>query len=96
MLASAGLSARVRRGPEGFVLGVPADEAERATDALSAYESENRDLPRDPEPVEGGNGFAGLAVSAALLAFFLLTGPRNAAVIWFERGSADAERILLG
>jgi len=96
VLASAGLSARVRRGPEGFVLGVPADEAERATEALSAYESENRDLPRHPEPVEGGNGFAGLAVSAALLAFFLLTGPRNAAVSWFERGSADAERILLG
>ena len=98
VLAADGLSPSVRRGPEGFILDVPADEAERAADALSAYESENRDHAsrRDPEPVAAGNAFAGLAVSAALLVFFFLTGPRSPAVIWFERGSADAERILLG
>jgi membrane associated rhomboid family serine protease len=98
VLAADGLSPSVRRGPEGFVLGVPVDEAERAADVLSAYESENRDheSQRDQEPVAAGNAFAGLAVSAALLVFFFLTGPRSPAVIWFERGSADAERILLG
>ncbi len=98
MLAADGLSPSVQRGPEGFVLGIPADEAERAADVLSAYERENRDHAsrRDPEPVAAGNAFAGLSVSAALLVFFFFTGPRNPAVIWFERGSADAERILLG
>lgn len=96
MLASAGLSSRVRREPEGFVLSVEADEAERAADVLTAYERENRELRRGPEPVAEGNAFAGLAVSAALLVFFLFTGPRNVASSWFERGSADAERILLG
>jgi membrane associated rhomboid family serine protease len=98
VLAADGLSPSVQRGPEGFVLGVPADEGERAADVLSAYERENRDPAsrRDPEPVAAGNAFAGLSVSAALLVFFFFTGPRNPAVIWFERGSADAERILLG
>ncbi len=104
MLTAEGLSPSVRSGPEGFVLGVPIDEAERAADIISAYESEKRDhalrreqeSQREPEPVAAGGALAGLAVSAALMLFFFLTGPRNAAVIWFERGSADAERILLG
>ena len=104
MLTADGLSPSVRRGPEGFVLGVAVDEAERAADVLSTYLSENREREsrreqesrREPEPVAAGGGFAGLAVAAALLVFFFLTGPRNATVIWFERGSADAERILLG
>ncbi len=104
MLTAEGLSPSVRSGPEGFVLGAPIDEAERAADILSAYESEKRDQEsrreqesqREPVPVAAGGAVAGLAVSAALLVFFFVTGPRNATVIWFERGSADAERILLG
>ena len=104
MLEAEGLSPSVQSGPEGFALGVPTDEAQRAADVISAYESEKRDREsrreqesrREPEPVAAGGGFAGLAVAAALLVFFFLTGPRNATVIWFERGSADAERILLG
>ena len=104
MLTAEGLSPSVRRGPEGFVLGVAVDEAERAADVLSAYVSENREREsrreqesrRKPEPIAAGSAFAGLAFAAALLVFFFVTGPRNPAVIWFERGSADAERILLG
>lgn len=88
----------MRREPEGFVLGVPADEAERAAAVLSAYEGENREdeSRRDREPVAAGNAFAGLTASAALLVCFFVAGPRNPAVVWFERGSADAERILAG
>jgi membrane associated rhomboid family serine protease len=94
----------VRNGSEGFVLSVPIDEAERAAGVISAYESEKRDYEsrreqeaqREPEPIAAGSGPAAVAVSAALMLFFFLTGPRNPAVIWFERGSADAERILLG
>jgi len=104
VLAADGLSPSVRRGPEGYVLSAPVDEAERAADILAAYVRENRDRDsrreqesqREPEPVAEGGVFAGVAVSAALLAFFLLTGPRNPAVTWFDRGSADAERIVLG
>jgi rhomboid protease GluP len=104
VLEADGLSPSVRSGPEGFVLGVPIDEAERAADIISAYESEKRDQEsrreqesqREPVPVAAGSVHAGLVVSAALLIFFFFTGPRNATVTWFERGSADAERILLG
>jgi len=98
VLTSDGLSPSVRREPEGFVLSVPAREAERAVEVLSVYETENleRDWRRQHVPAAPGNAFAGVTVSAALLLFFFLTGPRNPAVIWFERGSADAERILLG
>jgi membrane associated rhomboid family serine protease len=98
VLTSDGLSPNVRREPEGFVLSVPIHEAERAADVISAYERENRERESQPEPEipATGDAVTGLTVSAALLLFFFLTGPRNPAVIWFERGSADAERILLG
>jgi len=98
VLISDGLSPNVRRELEGFVLSVPLDEAERAANVISAYERENRERASPPEreiPAKG-DAVTGLTVSAALLLFFFLTGPRNPAVIWFERGSADAERILLG
>jgi rhomboid protease GluP len=98
VLGAEGLSPIVQRSPEGYILSARVDEAERAADVLSAYLRENR----DPEPQRKrelpapGDAFAGVAVSAILLIFFFITGPRNPAVIWFERGSADAERILLG
>ena len=47
-------------------------------------------------PAAPGHVGAGLTVFGVLLAFFLVTGPRSPGVPWFERGSADAERILLG
>jgi rhomboid protease GluP len=98
VLAAEDLSPSVRPAAEGFALSVPAHQAERAESALSAYESENPDRePRGGEPpLASGRAYAGLAVAGALLAFFLVTGPRDPAVPWFQRGSADAERILLG
>jgi membrane associated rhomboid family serine protease len=98
VLVAQALSPSVRRTPEGFALSVPPDEAERAARVLSAYESENRrqEPPRDEEPAASGSPAVGLAVSAALLAFFLVTGPRAPGLPWFERGGADAERILHG
>jgi membrane associated rhomboid family serine protease len=98
VLISDGLSPNVRRELEGFILSVPLHEAERAADVIAAYERENRERVSRPEPEipAKGDAVTGLTVSAALLLFFFLTGPRNPAVIWFERGSADAEKILLG
>ena len=97
VLEAEGLSPSVRQMRGGFVLGVPAEEAERATNALSAYERENPAEPHDEgKLVESAHLPAGLGTAAGLLAFFFFTGPWNSAVRWFERGSADAERILLG
>ena len=96
MLASADLSPTVRRQREGFVLSVPADQAEMAAAVLAAYESENAPRSQRERRVPPANLRASFSISAALAAFFLLTGSRNPAVRWFDRGSADAELILAG
>lgn len=96
VLASADLSPTVRCREEGFVLSVPADQAETATAVLAGYESENHPRSQREHWVPPANLRASFAVSAALGVFFLLTGPRNPAVHWFDRGSADAELILAG
>jgi membrane associated rhomboid family serine protease len=95
VLSSQGLHPEVSRSRDGFALDVPAEERERADAALVAYESENPATPpAASEPP--ANLPAGAAISALLLAFFAVTGPRRPGVHWFERGSADAERILDG
>ncbi len=97
VLVAEGLSPRVRSAEEGFVVGVPAEEADRAVAALFAYEKESPAEPEDEEPPVGsGHMWMGFAVAVALLAFFFVTGGRNRADLWFMRGSADAERIVHG
>jgi len=96
VLVSEGFSPRVRPADEGFVLSVPTEEAQQSHVFLSAYENENAKPQQREEPTAAADAHTGLGVSAALLAFFLVTGPRNPTVLWFERGTADAERILQG
>ncbi|MDP3940032.1 MAG: rhomboid family intramembrane serine protease [Deltaproteobacteria bacterium] len=97
VLATQGISASVRRTQEGFALGVPVGDAERAATALFRYVRENRgEVQEEHAPAGSGHLLAGLAVSVALLVLFLVTGSRNPAVLWFERGSADAGRIVNG
>ena len=97
VLVAEGLSPSVRSVREGFILGVPTENAERATAALFAYEREN---PTEPEegngPVGSVHVWVGLAVAVALVAFFFVSGAGNPGGHWFERGGADARRILLG
>jgi len=97
-LTSQGLHPRVSGEGGSFVLRVPAHEIGPAEAVLAAYEAENaqarpaeREAPVDPAPLRSAS-FA----SAALLAFFLVTGPRDGSVAWFARGSADAAKILDG
>lgn len=97
-LASQGLHPTVTADGDGFALRVPSDELEHAEAVLAAYEAENRPLrapPRTP-PVDANPLRNASFVSAALLAFFLVTGPRDASVRWFAQGSADAARIFDG
>lgn len=97
VLVAQGLSPSIRPTDEGFVLGVPSEEVEQAIGALYAYESENPAEPQEGEEVAGSaHLYVALGVSVALVVFFFITGARNPTVRWFERGSADAERILLG
>jgi membrane associated rhomboid family serine protease len=97
VLIAEGLSPTVARQGRAFLLHVPAGEEERASQILATYARENR-RPEPPpaEPVASGPLLAGVAASIGLLAFFLVTGPWSEETIWFERGSADSRRILLG
>lgn len=100
VLASEGLAPVVWRGAAGFVVGAAPEDADRARDVLDAYERENRTALLSGDWTEPFAGPAllpvALGVFGILLGFFYVTGPRDAAVRWFERGSADAEAILLG
>lgn len=98
VLEAEGLSPSVWQAPEGFVVGVPADEVERAKAALSAYESENPPRPREArdEPTGSVHLYVALAVWVVLLDFFFIIDAWAPVAHWFEYGSADAERIVAG
>ena len=95
-LIAQGLSPSLARTRDGFVLSVPEEEVERALVGLSAYERENPREPRErDEPAEPPNLVAGASIAGILLLFFFIT-VWQPTVQWFERGSADADRILRG
>lgn len=97
VLLAQGLSPTIRHSPEGFVVTVPEDEVEPARAGLSAYENENPKKPLEPgEPVESPKWPAGLIVAGLLLVFFSVTTILSPALFWFQRGSANAQRILDG
>jgi len=101
VLAAEGMRPRIRHSQSGFGLWVPSAETARASRALASYEAENASqgepIEEEEEETAGQAArLAGLTASMALLAFFQVTGPRDPAVDWFARGSADAERILSG
>jgi rhomboid protease GluP len=97
VLLAQGLTPRVDQGANGVVLSVPEEEVKTALASLAAYEREN--LPKLQErdhPIEPPNWIAGIVAAELLLGFYFVTVMRGTTVPWFERGSADANRILLG
>ena len=97
VLLAQGLSPSVRRTADGVALSVPEVEVDKALVNLAAYERENpRKFVERFEPMEPANWLAGVAVALLLLLFFPITVQWLPALSWFERGSADAERILQG
>jgi hypothetical protein len=97
VLVSQGLSPTVWESPDGLVLSVPEHEVKKAQAGLSAYESENPKKPLElAEPVESPNWLSGIVVAALLLLFFSVTTVLSPTLPWFERGSANAQRILEG
>ncbi len=99
MLLAQGLSPSLTRNLEGaIVLTVPEEDVDRSRAALLAYESENpAKLAEGHEPVGSADSFAASAVVGLfILAFFSVTVISNPTMSWFERGSADAQKILNG
>lgn len=100
VLVAEGLTPRLERASGAFVLCVPWPESARAESALSEYDLEH--LPRRHEAGlidEAGSSWslpAALGVTASLLCFFVVTGPREQASHWFAQGSANAQSILSG
>jgi len=96
VLLAEGLSPRLGRSLRGWVLSVPAAEAERAGRVLDEYAAERRavEAARPPE-AQAEFAFAG-AVFVFLVTFFVVCVATGGAVPWVERGGADAERILAG
>ena len=100
VLAAGGIPHRLRSRLDGWALIVAARDADAARETLDAYDRENRpETTKDPrasvEPVRGAAGVR-IAVGLALIGFFAVTGPRATHSAWFERGGADAERIVAG
>lgn len=98
VLETQGLSPNIRISHEGLILSVPDDEVERALAGLSAYEKENasREQGQESTPAKSPNFVPGLIVAVALLGSHFITVGWPHIAPWFERGAADAERILAG
>ncbi len=97
VLIAEGLSPTVVRTPDGIVVAVPDEEVERACAALSVYDKENSPKPNAAdEPVVAAGLVSAVIVAEALLLFFFVTVAWKSTVPWFERGSANAERIMHG
>lgn len=97
-LASQGLHPTVEVESGRFVLCVPEVEIEASASVLATYDAENRSVPAPPPsaPLDTSPLLHASLLSAGLLGFFLVTGPDRPGVAWFERGSADATRIVDG
>ena len=103
VLVAEGLHPSLAGERGGFSLAVPDEEAERASALLEAWEREGREraavaaAAARPDPsLDPRAARHAIGVAAALVAFFLWTGPADPAVAWFARGTADAARVVGG
>jgi membrane associated rhomboid family serine protease len=99
VLAAEDIPHRLRRRLDGWALLVPSPAAVAALEALDTYDRE-----ASSEATAGGSAdrparrptAVGIAIALLLIGFFALTGPRAGHSAWFERGSADAQRMMAG
>ncbi len=96
VLVAEGLRCRVQGGRGQWSVEVPELDLRSAREFLETYEEENPPPPPVEKAVDHGFSSAGVVCVAGLVAFFLVTGPRNAEVDWFARGASNAEQILAG
>lgn len=96
VLQSMSIEHFIRRGFGGWVVLVQDGDYPTAAQSIDRYEAENRDWPpRQPRERER-HGSTPLIpiVFAALVAFFLITGPAAGGSPWFARGVAVSSRVL--
>jgi membrane associated rhomboid family serine protease len=96
VLDAVGIAHEVLAAPEGgFEIVVDDADATAAEAALAAWVVENRARPGPLPRPEYGSSLAGVAVGFVVLVFSLRSGLGSAGPV-FERGSADAVRMLHG
>ncbi len=86
----------IRRSYAGWVLLVRDADYPAASTSIDRYEAENRDWPPPPtreRPAHGASPAIPL-MFAALVAFFLVTGPEQRGSVWFARGVAISSQVL--
>jgi hypothetical protein len=104
VLLSLGMHPNLQQVPGGFALFVRVSEAAKARAELEATEAEEAEAWRDriadtalaTAPATRGALAGGVAVSAALLAFHVVTGPSHSGSTWFAAGASDANLVLHG
>jgi rhomboid protease GluP len=98
VLISQGLSPSLQHDEGGVVLSVPANEVEMALASLAAYEKENTfPVQKEQNRLDDSSNFlAGLFVAGVLILNHVFTMLWKEAAPWFDRGSAEASRILDG
>jgi rhomboid protease GluP len=96
VLASAGIPHWLRQRLDGWALLVAPDDAAVALQTLAAYDQESASPPAAETAAERPFTIVGLVVALLLVGFFAITGPREGRSAWFERGSADAARVMAG
>lgn len=99
VLAAADIPHKLRRRLDGWALIVPAPDAAAALESLDAYDRENAgegadrgDAVAPSRPVT----LAGVYVALLLIGLFAIAGSRETHSEWFQRGSADATRMMAG
>ncbi len=98
VLISQGLSPSFHNDEGGLVLSVPVEEVELALAGLAAYERENTaPVQKDQNRSDDfASWIAGIVVAGVLILSHAVTVRWKEAAPWFDRGSAEASRILDG
>src|SRR5438445_5991281 len=95
VLTALGILHELREESGGVSIAVLPEDAPAAEAALAAHDAE-RSRPAPRVQPEYGPSLLWLAYAALLGSFHLATGPRDERVVWFARGSSDAEAFLRG
>jgi rhomboid protease GluP len=104
VLTSRSLPSLVAWNDGYFELHVPIELEGVAEAELRAHDEEEREARRAAlldaalveRPVTKHALHGALMIAVALLAFFVVTGPRAGGSAWFAAGASDAERVLAG
>jgi membrane associated rhomboid family serine protease len=97
VLAADGIAHRV--AVDAGVWWIFVDEADfaRARTQIALWQNENpQRAPAAPAPEPRVDTSLGYGLALALVVFFAITGPWSDTSEWFERGNADARRIVRG